>query len=231
MGRLWRVRRPFPMLAAVFALVMLFMESYSIYGGNILSTLAGEFGYMLSFALVFLFLGTDVPGHGEAAFQHALRAQLPHPDGAGAVAHRAHDRPGVHLARTAAGQPALALAGLSGGGRGHRLRAHRLLVAYRSPSTSSGRRTWPGTSWAGRTSCPRALDPVAILALIGVGLRHRETGEQTAPAAVDELHHRGGLLDPARRAAVERPHGARSGTSRSTCGRPTASRGWSARSP
>ena len=58
MGRLWRVRRPFPTLAAVFALVFLLMESYSIYGGNILSTLAGEFGYMLSFALVFLLLGT-----------------------------------------------------------------------------------------------------------------------------------------------------------------------------
>ena len=62
MGRLWRVRRPFPMLAAVFALAMLFMESYSIYGGNVKSTLAGEFGYMLSFALVFLFLGTMYRG-------------------------------------------------------------------------------------------------------------------------------------------------------------------------
>jgi len=58
MGRLWRVRRPFPVLAAVFALAFLLMESYSIYGANILSTLAGEFGYMFSFALVFLFLGT-----------------------------------------------------------------------------------------------------------------------------------------------------------------------------
>ena len=62
MGRLWRVRRPFPILAAVFALIFLLMESYSIYGGNILSTLAGEFGYMLSFALVFLFLGTMYRG-------------------------------------------------------------------------------------------------------------------------------------------------------------------------
>ena len=62
MGRLWRVRRPFPIFAAVFALVFLLMESYSIYGGNILSTLAGEFGYMLSFALVFLFLGTMYRG-------------------------------------------------------------------------------------------------------------------------------------------------------------------------
>ena len=62
LGRLWRVRKPFPIMAAVFAMVFLLMESYSIYGGNILSTLAGEFGYMLSFALVFLFLGTMYRG-------------------------------------------------------------------------------------------------------------------------------------------------------------------------
>jgi hypothetical protein len=68
MGRLWRVRRPFPIMAAAFAMVFLFMESYSIYGGNILSTLAGEFGYMLSFALVFLFLGTMFRGMEKPQF-------------------------------------------------------------------------------------------------------------------------------------------------------------------
>ncbi len=57
-ARLLRVRRPYPTLAAVFALGFLFMLSYSIYGGNVLSTLAGEFSYMLSFAACFLFLGT-----------------------------------------------------------------------------------------------------------------------------------------------------------------------------
>jgi hypothetical protein len=68
MARLWRIRRPYPVLAAVFATAFLLMEKsgggqlYSIYGGNILSTLAGEFGYMLSFALVFLFLGTMYRG-------------------------------------------------------------------------------------------------------------------------------------------------------------------------
>jgi hypothetical protein len=68
MARLWRVRKPYPVLAAVFAAAFLFMERsggdqlYSIYGGNILSTLAGEFGYMLSFALFFLFLGTAYRG-------------------------------------------------------------------------------------------------------------------------------------------------------------------------
>ncbi|MHB8840741.1 MAG: 6-pyruvoyl-tetrahydropterin synthase-related protein [Candidatus Aquicultor sp.] len=47
---------PFPLIAAGFTLPFLFMESYSIYGGNILSTLAGEFGYSLSFSLLILFL-------------------------------------------------------------------------------------------------------------------------------------------------------------------------------
>ena len=55
-------------MAAVFALAFLLMESYSIYGGNILSTLAGEFGYMLSFALVFLFLGTMYRGMEKPRF-------------------------------------------------------------------------------------------------------------------------------------------------------------------
>lgn len=47
---------PFPLMAAGFSLPFLFMESYSIYGGNILSTLAGEFGYSLSFSLLILFM-------------------------------------------------------------------------------------------------------------------------------------------------------------------------------
>ena len=68
MARLWRVRRPYPVLAAVFALVFLLMQSYSIYGGNILSTLAGEFSFMLSFSLVFLFLGTVHRGMQKSRF-------------------------------------------------------------------------------------------------------------------------------------------------------------------
>lgn len=68
LGRLWRIRKPFPVIGAGLAAAFLLMERvsdsqyYSIYGGNILSTLAGEFGYMLSFALVFLFLGTVYRG-------------------------------------------------------------------------------------------------------------------------------------------------------------------------
>lgn len=60
--RLLRYRLPFPEFAAVFALIFLLMGSFSIYGGNILSTLAGEFGYSLAFALIFIFLGTLARG-------------------------------------------------------------------------------------------------------------------------------------------------------------------------
>jgi uncharacterized membrane protein len=38
--------------------MFLFLEVFSIYGGNIPSTLAGEFSYSFSFALFFLFIGT-----------------------------------------------------------------------------------------------------------------------------------------------------------------------------
>jgi hypothetical protein len=49
-------RFPLPIIAASFTLPFVFMESYSIYGANIMSTLAGEFGYCISFGLSILFL-------------------------------------------------------------------------------------------------------------------------------------------------------------------------------
>lgn len=58
MIKLFRFKYPYPLLGALGATLFLFVESYSIYGGNFLSTLAGEFGYSFSFALGFLFIGT-----------------------------------------------------------------------------------------------------------------------------------------------------------------------------
>ncbi|MBE0448459.1 MAG: hypothetical protein IBX64_10255 [Actinobacteria bacterium] len=54
--RILKFKFPLPLIASGFTLPFLFMESYSIYGGNILSTLAGEFGYSLSFSLTIFFL-------------------------------------------------------------------------------------------------------------------------------------------------------------------------------
>ncbi len=56
-SRCLKVGYPFPQISALFTLPFLFLESYSIYGGNILSTLAGEFPFSLSLALYFVFLG------------------------------------------------------------------------------------------------------------------------------------------------------------------------------
>jgi 6-pyruvoyl-tetrahydropterin synthase related domain len=47
-----RLPEPAPLLAAVATLPFLFMTSYTIYGGNIASTMAGEFPFSLSFALL-----------------------------------------------------------------------------------------------------------------------------------------------------------------------------------
>src|SRR5690606_15474313 len=44
-------------VAAAGAAVFVFLESYSIYGGNIASSLAGEFSYSWSFSLGMVYLG------------------------------------------------------------------------------------------------------------------------------------------------------------------------------
>jgi hypothetical protein len=47
-----RLREPAPLLAAAATMPFLFMTSYTIYGGNIASTMAGEFPFSVSFALL-----------------------------------------------------------------------------------------------------------------------------------------------------------------------------------
>jgi len=55
--KLMRFKFPIPAIAAAFTLPFLFMEANSMWGGNIPSTLAGEFSYSFSFALAVVFLG------------------------------------------------------------------------------------------------------------------------------------------------------------------------------
>jgi hypothetical protein len=50
--RLLRLPEPAPILAAAASMPFLFMTSYTIYGGNIASTMAGEFPFAFSFALL-----------------------------------------------------------------------------------------------------------------------------------------------------------------------------------
>ncbi len=55
--RLLRFRFPTPVVGAILSLGFLFMDSFQIYGGNIPSTLAGEYSFSLSLGMSFVFLG------------------------------------------------------------------------------------------------------------------------------------------------------------------------------
>ena len=57
MGRLLRLTRPIPIMLSAAIVVFLFDGSYTIYGGNLFSTLAGEYSYSLSLSLAFITIG------------------------------------------------------------------------------------------------------------------------------------------------------------------------------
>ena len=56
MGRLSRWREPLPALLAVAALLFVFDFNFTIYGGNIASTLAGEFAFSIGLAVSYTHL-------------------------------------------------------------------------------------------------------------------------------------------------------------------------------
>jgi hypothetical protein len=60
--RLLRQPSPVPIIGAIFTLPFLFMEANSMWGGNIPSTLSGEFVYSLGFALLILYIGSFYRG-------------------------------------------------------------------------------------------------------------------------------------------------------------------------
>ena len=61
-GRLGGLAFPGPGLLAVFTLPFLFDHSYNIYGGNLLSTMAGEFAYSLGLTIAVLYIGVAARG-------------------------------------------------------------------------------------------------------------------------------------------------------------------------
>ncbi len=61
-GRLARMPFPGPLCLAAASLPFLFSRNFTIYGGNIASTLAGEFGFSISLAAAFIFLGLVARG-------------------------------------------------------------------------------------------------------------------------------------------------------------------------
>lgn len=61
-GRLARLPFPGPPLLAVGATAFLFDRAFSIYGGNLASTLAGEFAFSMALSLALLYLGVVARG-------------------------------------------------------------------------------------------------------------------------------------------------------------------------
>ena len=62
LGRNARLPFPGPALLAVAAVVFLFDRTFTIYGGNVASTLAGEFAFSLSLTFSLVFLGVVLRG-------------------------------------------------------------------------------------------------------------------------------------------------------------------------
>ncbi len=53
---------PIPVLGSVFSLFFIFLEKFTIYGGNFPSSLGGEFSYYLGFVLFFVFAALLIKG-------------------------------------------------------------------------------------------------------------------------------------------------------------------------
>jgi hypothetical protein len=61
-GRLSGLERPRPAVLAIATLPFLFDQSYTIYGGNLYSTMAGEYAFSLGLSAALIFLGLAVRG-------------------------------------------------------------------------------------------------------------------------------------------------------------------------
>jgi hypothetical protein len=61
-GRLSGLERPRPAVLAIFTLPFLFDQSFTIYGGNLYSTMAGEYSFSLGLSFALVFLGLCVRG-------------------------------------------------------------------------------------------------------------------------------------------------------------------------
>ena len=74
-GRLSRLRFPGPAMLSVATLPFLFDQGFTIYGGNIASTLAGEFAFSISLSVALVYLGVVARGL-ETGRHRALAAGL-----------------------------------------------------------------------------------------------------------------------------------------------------------
>ena len=69
MGKFARLAYPIPELFAVAAVLFLYDESFTIYGGNIASTMAGEFSFSIAFAIAFLAFGFFARGLDDGKYR------------------------------------------------------------------------------------------------------------------------------------------------------------------
>ena len=68
-GRLAGLERPRPAVLAIATLPFLFDQSYQIYGGNLFSTMAGEYAFSLGLSAALIFLGLAVRGMKTGRFR------------------------------------------------------------------------------------------------------------------------------------------------------------------
>ena len=69
MARVARLAYPLPELCAVGAVLFLYDESFTIYGGNLASTMAGEFSFSIALALAVLGLGLMARGLDDGRYR------------------------------------------------------------------------------------------------------------------------------------------------------------------
>ena len=75
-GKIMKFKFPIPVIASILTLLFLFNTGNSMWGGNIPSTLAGEFSYSLSLAVVVLFLGLLYAGITNKKSKHNSKIAL-----------------------------------------------------------------------------------------------------------------------------------------------------------